>query len=70
MPALVPYFFKSDTEDYMARLVDVEDVRTCVKLGIKYDWTLVDFLESMDEWDDFVEADHEQIAKLKAVSEV
>ena len=37
------------------KCVDFTDVRDCVKLGISYGWTLEEFLESMDLWEDFVE---------------
>lgn len=39
----------------VSRLVDFEDVKECVKIGIKHGWSLEEFLESMDLWDDFVE---------------
>lgn len=40
----------------MARCVDFEDVKTCVDIGIRNGWTLEDFRDSMEEWDDFVDA--------------
>ena len=39
----------------MKRLVDFEDVKKCVELGVKYKMTLEDFWESMKDWNDFVE---------------
>lgn len=39
----------------MAKCVDFEDVKECVKYGITHGWSLQDFLESMDEWEDFAE---------------
>lgn len=41
----------------MAKLVDVEDVKECVKIGIKRGWSLDEFLESIKLWADFVEWD-------------
>ena len=42
----------------VSKLVDVEDVRLCVIYGIKEGWSLQDFLDSMEEWDSFVEIRH------------
>lgn len=39
----------------MSKCVDFEDVKVIVELGIKNGWTLQDFRENMDLWDDFVE---------------
>ena len=43
------------TVSEMGKLVDIEDVRICAKIGAKNGMTLQEFLEDTYEWDSFVE---------------
>lgn len=39
----------------MSKLVDIEDAKKCADIAIKWGWSLPEFRENMDEWEDFVE---------------
>ena len=39
----------------MAKLVDIEDAKTCADIAIKWEWSLQQFRENMEEWDDTIE---------------
>ena len=39
----------------MAKLVDIEDAKECANIAIKWGWSLQEFRESMEQWDDTIE---------------